>query len=356
LDIASPKESSENRIILKLPALSDRKLHGAILFVLTSGPFFATQALPNEKDTRIGMNRAPFMGATRGERPASALTIQVTPPDIVSRRSAVWTGIAAETIVIARRAPFEFESISPFHRLFASERGERIDGESCLDGQVKSTLRNFSGKLGLVPAGYRYSGWQTPSAFNRGVYIHIDPAGPLLDPEWRFSDVELRPSLFFEDRDLWDTILKLKAQIESPLSRTYAEALGIILAHDLLRLHGKASVARAPQGGLAGWQQKRVAEYIDAHLDTETSLADLANVAKLSPFHFARSFKNSFGEPPHRYLMHRRIERAKALLDDPAKSVMEIAHAVGFSDPASFAAAFHKAVGTTPTSYRRGIR
>ena len=88
LDIASPKESSENRIILKLPALSDRKLHGAILFVLTSGPFFATQALPNEKDTRIGMNRAPFMGATRGERPASALTIQVTPPDIVSRRSA----------------------------------------------------------------------------------------------------------------------------------------------------------------------------------------------------------------------------------------------------------------------------
>jgi hypothetical protein len=147
LDIASPKESAENRIILKLPALSDRKLHGAILFVLTSGPFFATQALPNEKDTRIGMNRAPFMGATRGERPASALTIQVTPPDIVSRRSAVWTGIAAETIVIARRAPFEFESISPFHRLFASERGLRIDGESCLDGQVKSTLRNFSGKL-----------------------------------------------------------------------------------------------------------------------------------------------------------------------------------------------------------------
>jgi AraC family transcriptional regulator len=223
-------------------------------------------------------------------------------------------------------------------------------------GEIDSAQFQWKAKLGLVPAGYRYSGWQTPSAFNRGVYIHIDPAGPLLDPEWRFSDVELRPSLFFEDRDLWDTILKLKAQIESPLSRTYAEALGIILAHDLLRLHGKASVARAPQGGLAGWQQKRVAEYIDAHLDTETSLADLANVAKLSSFHFARSFKNSFGEPPHRYLMHRRIERAKALLDDPAKSVMEIAHAVGFSDPASFAAAFHKAVGTTPTSYRRGIR
>jgi len=293
-------------------------------------------------------------GAERPHPAPSAVTIHVTPPNIA--RAAVWTGIAVETIVMTRRTPFEFESTSPFHRLFASERGERIDGESCIVGQVKSTLRNFSGKLGLVPAGYRYLGWQTPRALNRGVYIHIDPAGPLLDPEWRFSELELRPQLFFEDRDLWDTVLRLKAQIANPTSRTYAEALGIILAHDLLRLHGKACAACTPQGGLAGWQQKRVAEYIDAHLDGESSLLDLANVAKLSPFHFARSFKHSFGEPPHRYLMRRRMERAKALLDDPAKSVTEVAHAVGFSDPASFAAAFHKAVGATPTGYRRGIR
>jgi len=295
-------------------------------------------------------------GAERPPPAPSAQTIHVTPPDIVCRRAAVWSGLAAETILITRRAPFEFESTSSFHRLFASERGERIDGESCIDGQVKSTLRNFSGKLGLVPAGYRYSGWQTPRAFNRGLYIHIDPACPLLDPEWRFSEVELRPLLFFDDRDLWDTVLRLKAQIGNPMSRAYAEALGIILAHDLLRLHGKASAVRTPQGGLAGWQQRRVADYIDAHLGGETSLVDLANVAKLSPFHFARSFKHSFGEPPHRYLMRRRMERAKALLDDPAKSVTEVALAVGLSDPASFTAAFHKAVGATPTGYRRGIR
>lgn len=287
---------------------------------------------------------------------AECPVIHVTPPDIASRRAAVWTGITAETILIARRAPFDFESTSPFHRLFASERGERIDGESCIDGHAKSAMRNYSGKLCLVPAGYRFSGWQIPRIHNRGVYIHIDPAGSLFDPEWKFADAELRPILFFEHRGLWDAILKLKAQIETPLSRTYAEALGIILAHDLLRLHDRAVVQRASHGGLAGWQQKRVTEYIDAHLDVETSLSDLADVAKLSAFHFARSFKHSFGEPPHRYLTGRRIERAKALLDDPARSVSEIARAVGFSDPASFAAAFHKAVGTTPTGYRRGIR
>jgi AraC family transcriptional regulator len=300
------------------------------------------------------MHKAPLMDAA-AEGATSALTIHVTPPDIATRRAAVWTGIAAEAIEITRREPFEVQTTSPWHRLVVSERGERIDGESCLEG-LKSSLRNFTRKLCLIPAGCRFFGWQTPRALNRAVFIQIDPAGPLLDPEWRFSDAELQPSLFFEDRDLLHTALKLKAQIGSPMSRTYAEALGIILAHDLLRLHGKASASRAPQGGLAGWQQKRVAEYIDVHLNGETSLLDLANVAKLSPFHFARSFKHSFGEPPHRYLMRRRMERAKALLDDPAKSVTEVALAVGFSDPASFAAAFHKAVGATPTGYRRGIR
>jgi AraC family transcriptional regulator len=127
-----------------------------------------------------------------------------------------------------------------------------------------------------------------------------------------------------------------------------------VLTCELIRLN--AMGIQAPHGGLAAWQQKRLIEYIDAHLGEEISLKGLANIAALSSYHFARAFKRSFGEPPHHYLNGRRIELAKALLENPARSVTEVALAVGFADPVSFTAAFHRLVGTTPTKYRRALR
>jgi AraC-like DNA-binding protein len=134
------------------------------------------------------------------------------------------------------------------------------------------------------------------------------------------------------------------------------EDISIVLADRASSLEAIIVEERVPHGGLAGWQQKRLVEYIAKRLDKKTSLTDLVNVAKLSRYHFARAFKHSFGEPPHRYLMSRRIERAKTLLENPAASVTEIAIAVGFADPVSFASAFRRSVGTTPTNYRRGIK
>jgi AraC family transcriptional regulator len=280
-------------------------------------------------------------------------TVQVSRSNIMRRRAVSWTGIAVETIDVIHRAPFEYRAASPSHMLILTERGSRRDGETMIEGAAKSTLRDFSPRLSLVPAGYRYCGWQIPRVLTRVTYLHIDPAGPLLDPDLRFSEIEFTPRLFFQDRDLSQTALKLKDQIGSPVSRAYAEALGIVLAHELIRMKDPAVAPCATGGGLAGWQQKRLGEYISAHLVDDISLIDLAEIAQLSPFHFARAFKRSFGDPPHRYLMHRRIEFAKALLENPAHSVTEIAHAVGFADPASFTAAFRRSVGTTPTAYRR---
>jgi AraC family transcriptional regulator len=192
-----------------------------------------------------------------------------------------------------------------------------------------------------------------PRVLTRVTYLHIDPAGPLLDPDLRFSEIEFTPRLFFQDRNLWQSALKLKAQVGKPASRDYAEALGVVLLHELIRMNGPAGAECAPCGGLAGWQQKRLKEYISEHLADEISLIDLANIAQLSPFHFARAFKRSFGDPPYRYLRDRRFELAKRLLESSTTSVTEIAHAVGFADPASFTAAFRRSVGTTPTAYRR---
>jgi AraC family transcriptional regulator len=146
------------------------------------------------------------------------------------------------------------------------------------------------------------------------------------------------PRLFFFDHDLWETALKLKAQALNPGAgqKQYGEALSIVLMHELLRLNNGASRAKRPiRGGLAGWQEKKVAEYIDEHLSEDVSLATLADVARLSPYHFVRAFKQSFGLPPHRYLSSMRIQQAKSLLANPAMSVTH--------------------TGLTPTAYRRGL-
>jgi AraC family transcriptional regulator len=81
----------------------------------------------------------------------------------------------------------------------------------------------------------------------------------------------------------------------------------------------------------------------------------LAQLAQLSPYHFSRAFKQSFGMPPHQYLTSRRIERAKSLLAERKLSVTEIGFDVGFSETSSFIAAFRKVTGETPTEYRRSL-
>jgi AraC family transcriptional regulator len=114
-----------------------------------------------------------------------------------------------------------------------------------------------------------------------------------------------------------------------------------------------STVARPLRGGLPAWQQKRVMEFIEEHLAEEISLTALAEVADLSLYHFARAFTQSFGVPPHRYHMARRMDRARSLLQSPALSVTQIGVQIGFRETSSFSKAFRRFTGLTPTEYRR---
>jgi AraC family transcriptional regulator len=283
--------------------------------------------------------------------------VDISPAEIVRRHSAVWSGVCAETVQVIRHAPFDYGFRAPCHLLIAAELAERYDGETFVEGLPRSTLRDFTHKLTFVPAGHDFRGWQRPRALTRITYFYIDPRG-LADPELRFDEIEFKPRLFFSDRDLWETALKLKAQVDNPgsMPRQYAEALGIVLMHELVRVNASADRHEpARRGGLAGWQQKRVAGYIEEHATDDIPLATLAELAQLSPYHFSRSFKRSFGVPPHRYHATRRIERAKQLLANRELSVTAIALKVGFSETSTFTAAFHRLTGQTPSSYRRGL-
>ena len=289
--------------------------------------------------------------------PASSL-VRFTPSDIARRHLATWNAIQTDAVEVLRREPFEYGFRAPRHLLIVSERGERDDGETIVEGLPRSTLRKFSRKLSLVPAGHRYFGWQKPRALTRVTYFYIDPRGPGMDPELNFAETEFKPRLFFFESNLWETAQKLKAQAQSSTSgqRQYANLLGMLLMHELLRLNNGA-VAPEPsvRGGLAGWQRKRVAQYMQERLSEEVTLATLAEIAGLSQFHFVRAFKQSFGLPPHRYLSSLRMKKAASLLANPATSVTQIAFNLGFSETSSFTSAFRKHTGVTPTAYRRSL-
>jgi AraC family transcriptional regulator len=240
--------------------------------------------------------------------------------------------------------------------LIVYERAERHDGETLIEGLPKSTLREFNCKLSLVPAGHRFYGWQTPRVLTRVTYFYIDLQNPLFDLESGIACPTISPRLFFFDQAVWDTALKLKAEVgnSDPGSRQYAEALSLVLMHELIRLEQTTSGAARPlRGGLPAWQQKRVAEFIQVHLAEEISLIDLAKLVGLSLYHFARAFKQSFGAPPHRYHMARRMDRARSLLQRPGLSVTQIGIQIGFRETSSFTRAFRKFTGLTPSEYRR---
>jgi AraC family transcriptional regulator len=287
--------------------------------------------------------------------------VRFTPADIARRDVVHWTGIDAETIALVRREPYEYQLKSSCHLLVMAERAERDDGETQVEGLPTSTLRKFSGMLSFVPSGHRLSGWQKPRVLTRVTYFYIDPDGPLLDPALRFAETEFKPRLFFHDPELWAIAAKLKAQAENPApgQQQYAEALSILLAHELLRLNndgatGAAKEAEFARGGLAAWQKARVTDYVEEHLADDVRLSQLAEVARLSPFHFSRAFKQSFGLPPLRWVTSRRIERAKTLLAREA-SITQVGLAVGFGETSSFTTAFRRHTGVTPTVFRRGL-
>jgi AraC family transcriptional regulator len=135
--------------------------------------------------------------------------------------------------------------------------------------------------------------------------------------------------------------------------RLYTEGLGSALAVHVFRAYGDG-LSRPPPviGGLGALRLRRIVDYIEAHLADDISLRDLAAQAGLSTHHFGEAFKASTGTSPHRYLIERRIRRAKELLLGANQSIAEIAISVGFASHSHFTDNFRRLTGTTPSRFR----
>lgn len=169
------------------------------------------------------------------------------------------------------------------------------------------------------------------------------------------NNIEIDYRVMFADQTILHLAQLFKAEILSNglAGEIYTESLANVLAVHLLRNYsGVVSKPLLQNGAINDFKLAQVKDFIEAHLAENLTIFQMAKVAHLSQFHFARAFRVATGESPHRYVIQRRIERAKILLSITRLSVFEVANRVGFSNQSHFTAQFRKITGVTLKVYR----
>lgn len=137
-------------------------------------------------------------------------------------------------------------------------------------------------------------------------------------------------------------------------STLFVDHVFIAISAHLAETYGELCYRRVSiRGGLAPWQQRRVTELMLDDLRTDPSLADLASACGISVRHLARAFKATTGLPPHRWLLERRVDRAKELLEKTDDTLSDIALACGFADQSHLTRVFRSNSGSSPGAWRR---
>lgn len=213
-------------------------------------------------------------------------------------------------------------------------------------------------KLFVFPAGHQ-SSWVIGGSL-RLIHLYVSSAQlaltgvQLLDRDLR--ELDLREGNFIDDAQQAQRFRYL-SQLDwhDPSQRLLATSLSHeLLCHSLLQ-HSRRKPSLQLRGGLAAYQRRRVQDYIEAHLDSPISLDDLAQLCALSPYHFARMFLRSCGLPPHRYVLARRLAKARQLLAQAQPSIQQVALACGFASSSHLHQRFRQAYAATPGQYRSAM-
>lgn len=168
--------------------------------------------------------------------------------------------------------------------------------------------------------------------------------------------LDLVPHFDVTDKQLLRLLQLLHADVVtgSPAGTLFGETVGAALALHLAQHYSSRSATTQPVvgNGLGARSMQHVLQYIHENLTSDLHLKELADVADLSAFHFAKLFKCSTGCTPHQYVLQRRLERAKELLRNPHISLSEVSLRAGFADQSHLSNTFRRCVGLTPSRFR----
>jgi AraC family transcriptional regulator len=281
-------------------------------------------------------------------------TVPLLPtPAVLSSRAVQWDGMALEVLHISPGVIPDHEHATHAVHLItnAPVRGALI----ARDGIHSKSLEART--IMLMPRGSRHRFLAESPIATVSVALHAELLSRALG-ETTPDDIELTPQLNLVDPHVTSVLLALRADLEdgSPAGRLYGESLGTALGVYLARRYGAPPMRTRPvRHGLPTYRLRLVLDYIAAHLDQDLSLADLARTAGMSPHHFAVLFRQRMGTSPHRHVVELRIDRAKHLLRDHTRSVLEVALASGFESQSHFGRVFRRVVGVTPSHYRAAL-
>jgi AraC family transcriptional regulator len=272
-------------------------------------------------------------------------------PPLALKRRTSWDGIS---LVHYRIGPGQLPEHHLKDHLITLSLNEKCEGEIRLASGFRARDQQ-KGTVCVIPSGHPFA--VDFSGESEHLAIFLDPSLVLrAASESRSSGkVEVIESSNPSDPVINTIGLALMAELESEQEngRLYAESLANILALHLVRHYSTPSNGhRKFAGGLSGHKLHLMFEFIESNYSRDLSLAELAAVAGMSTFHFAREFKRTTGTTPHQYLMKIRIDRAKELLSKSEMPLVDVGFHAGFSHQSHFSRLFRKLTGTTPQSYR----
>jgi len=239
---------------------------------------------------------------------------------------------------------------------------------SMLDTGAVTTRINFSGRtcdldarpgtMTLFAADSEIRVHQVDCNRARRILVHFDVAA--LARQSLFDDAlvttPLRQSHEFYDPSLSAVLSEMLREIRRgcPNGTLFAESLSVGVALHLCRTRGiHAPPAAGERGQLSRWQWSHLRDLIDNDLASDLSLSTLAESVNLSKPHFVRLFRNTTGTSPHRYIVQKRIERARHMIQTSELPLVEIASEAGFTSQSHLGRVFRRTYGVTPGDVRK---
>jgi AraC family transcriptional regulator len=266
-----------------------------------------------------------------------------------------WNGLEAAIAPAVPTAEFDRPALTHHTLVLFTRPPEELDLR--YEG-VKRHRPPPAGSVSVVPAGTPSRWWWRGTKGSMHVYLEPDLFGRVaaevfdLDP----ARVAVPPLDGLDHLDLRATLTAVGAVLASDGAGAslVSSSLANVLAVHLIRHVSAPGRPRCGRDGILPRARLRaVVEYVEEHLGAGPTLDEMAAVARLSPYHFARQFKAATGLPPHQYVILRRVERARELLRQRRDlSLAGVAALAGFSDQSQFTRHFKRLLGTTPGRFR----